>query len=426
MPLPYTYIMQQFSEKIRRDIIRNAKSNSINFLIGENGSGKSLTLSQLTYVLLEHFNADVLAISNCSHTRFPIVKGLRNYSRLLPGQRNAHPSDFIKRLLVSASNKSRWADFERDLKGLMRVFDYLGLDTRIGFAIENRKAANLQRKNNHLFFEEHDQQDADIRESFRLYLSKVIYNIGKSGNDYLYPSHKYLKSILDDPNKTEWIDLRAFQEDYRSEILKSLLSSEFDSTTGLRLSIYARKKYQNEKFLIDSISSGESSLFSTLSFISSNISRNAWILIDEPENSLHPKWQKEYCTNLLNNFHYYEPRIVIATHSPMIVSGGSIEEIAGKIYSPNIDSAHEISRPEGVESLLMEVFGIITPKNHHLSERAQILLDDLSKDKIKINEVNKTIEEWQAMTSEDNQKVFLNDLKHLAERINQKIIKKAS
>ena len=48
---------------------------------------------------------------------------------------------------------------------------------------------------------------------------------------------------------------------------------------------------------------------------------NALILIDEPETSLHPKWQKKYAQYLMDVFGELNIQFVIATHSPYILQG---------------------------------------------------------------------------------------------------------
>jgi len=80
-----------------------------------------------------------------------------------------------------------------------------------------------------------------------------------------------------------------------------------------------------KEFDINGLSSGEKQLFVralTLKMINAN---NSIILIDEPEISLHPKWQqkilKVYETIGENN------QIIIATHSPHIVSSAKPESV---------------------------------------------------------------------------------------------------
>ncbi|MEZ7496815.1 ATP-binding protein [Leeuwenhoekiella aequorea] len=49
--------------------------------------------------------------------------------------------------------------------------------------------------------------------------------------------------------------------------------------------------------------------------------QNGIILIDEPETSLHPKWQRKYIQFLLNTFDGLGIQFIISTHSPYILQG---------------------------------------------------------------------------------------------------------
>ena len=90
------------------------------------------------------------------------------------------------------------------------------------------------------------------------------------------------------------------------------------------ITLYLEK--DGQEISLQNASSGELLLLSTLTFISSYIKRNSIILIDEPENSLHPKWQKDYISLLLkvltdyfkDDFKFFN--IACATHSPFILS----------------------------------------------------------------------------------------------------------
>ena len=73
---------------------------------------------------------------------------------------------------------------------------------------------------------------------------------------------------------------------------------------------------------ISSLSSGQRTLFGHAIVLSSFVEDNCMICIDEPENSLHPEWQLNFmrfisllCPDSL------EGHILIATHSPQIISG---------------------------------------------------------------------------------------------------------
>ncbi|MEQ9911702.1 AAA family ATPase [Pectobacterium polaris] len=73
---------------------------------------------------------------------------------------------------------------------------------------------------------------------------------------------------------------------------------------------------------IVSLSSGQRTLFGHAIVLSGFVEKNCMICIDEPENSLHPEWQLNFmrfisllCPDTL------EAHIIIATHSPQIISG---------------------------------------------------------------------------------------------------------
>lgn len=71
----------------------------------------------------------------------------------------------------------------------------------------------------------------------------------------------------------------------------------------------------------DKMSSGELCIFLMLLRINSEIEDNTIIMIDEPEISLHPAWQKKIIPELQRCFINYKGcHFIIATHSPQVVS----------------------------------------------------------------------------------------------------------
>lgn len=130
------------------------------------------------------------------------------------------------------------------------------------------------------------------------------------------------------------------------------------------------QKESNETILFNEISSGEASQISTLSFISQHISKASIVLIDEPENSLHPKWQREYINNLINNFSYYDASFFLSTHSPFIINkSSSAYEIRDfKVFRKEVDI-------NNIEELLWNYFDIITPENEFLSRHLTDILE---------------------------------------------------
>ncbi len=70
-----------------------------------------------------------------------------------------------------------------------------------------------------------------------------------------------------------------------------------------------------------SFSTGEKQIIFRVGNLLKNLSNldNAIILIDEPETSLHPKWQQRYVKFLLDTFDGLDIQFIIATHSPYIL-----------------------------------------------------------------------------------------------------------
>ena len=130
------------------------------------------------------------------------------------------------------------------------------------------------------------------------------------------------------------------------------------------------------EFDINSLSSGEKQLFlraMTLKMLDIN---NSVVLIDEPEISLHPKWQqkivKVYESIGENN------QIIIATHSPHIVSSVKSESLKLLVKSDEgieVLQGEEINGSYGypVERVLTELMGVETPRDSEVQTMIKTL-----------------------------------------------------
>ena len=131
----------------------------------------------------------------------------------------------------------------------------------------------------------------------------------------------------------------------------------------------------NEQFPLEQASSGEIQLFTTLAFIASHITEQTAILIDEPENSLHPRWQRDYIKQLFDLFPYHKPSVIIATHSPLLVTTAPHAETPWLAYAVEDNAARALDcGDEGMEQVLWEVFRVLTPRSAFLSRHMTDLL----------------------------------------------------
>ena len=137
-----------------------------------------------------------------------------------------------------------------------------------------------------------------------------------------------------------------------------------------------------DKFDINELSSGEKQLFLRTLAIKMLNPENSIILIDEPELSLHPKWQQRivdvYRKIGKNN------QIIIATHSPHILGSVKKENIMlldkddeGKIVIKTGDELYD-SYGQPTDRVLKDIMGLKTtrnPKVFKLLEEAGELVD---------------------------------------------------
>lgn len=112
-----------------------------------------------------------------------------------------------------------------------------------------------------------------------------------------------------------------FSEYYEGHFSRYKMSS-LDDYSELKRHNDAKRKtksqYTAERLPkeINGASNGESAL----SYFSNEIKENALYLLDEPENSLSVKLQREICQFIVDSARFYNCQFIIATHSPILLS----------------------------------------------------------------------------------------------------------
>jgi len=209
---------------------------------------------------------------------------------------------------------------------------------------------------------------------------------------------KYMKVNANAVNNIEesianyYIDL-AEKKDSFSKALKDIQNFISKSLNGLELNfnvskidykikkVYFKKDDSGVEFGIDDLSTGEKTLLSKVLSLFFNQVKNQIILIDEPELSLHPRWQskilKVYEKFAIEN----GCQIVIATHSPHIIASAKNEYLRflKKNKDGNIVVINDIQAYGRDIEWVLEQMGV---KNLRVSEilenftRCQELLND--------------------------------------------------
>lgn len=369
-------------------IIRN-EPGAVTVLIGSNGSGKSRLLRDYCLRLAQN-REQVLAIAPSLYDRFRGIKH-RCFRSLVArrGQRG------VREVLSNALRRAYISD-PQILKNLNRALAYTRFDPSIGIRIAEVAPANLETAVSTLTTAE----ISVIRESLERW--KRL-----SGPDNIVRFH---------------IDSHSFKE---LDVL-SLGALARHETALRRLRVISPIEYflfrSGREIPVLEACSGEITYISSIAFIAANIRPHAAIVVDEPETSMHPTWQSGYVAGLLDLFSYYEPRIVISTHSPIIISGADSAHGALTVYELREGGARLFPNDRfSLEEMYDRLFGLITPKNHHLSKRAITLLNALNARKITLDETLKQLESLKSRSYDERQKETIDKIGALARKVEAEV-----
>lgn len=369
--------------------------SQVNFLVGINGSGKSQFLNSLGQKYLRK-NSNVLAISNTVFDKFNHV----SYKKLSAKA----GKNFLKKTIIDS--------LLNENKKIYNILDYLGYENKLDVLIS--------------FY-------SDFHGDFLMYFTRSIekYNKFKLRNEKDYIDYDFnelealcnqLKEFLYPYNHNEY--LFYFDENIKILPIFRRLYELFSNKRIIKIDFLLSKG--GERFKLNGASSGESHFLAQMLFLSNNLNNNEKniILIDEPEISLHPKWQREYIFKLYDYFYMYNLKIFIATHSPIIISKlqinqkdlyddyiGTIKYKIFKVIDQKLTVIEE-DKDYSIESLYWEVFGILTPDNSFLSRYCIDLLDKYDLKEIDLNEIENKFRELKEASDLEIQRNTLDKIFH--------------
>lgn len=135
-----------------------------------------------------------------------------------------------------------------------------------------------------------------------------------------YVSYQELQSILSNDRYYTIGDM---------SVLEIAFLTFLDELGLIKIEIMCRPESGSIEIPLSLLSSGQQQmvkLFSYLSLVPKSIRKNVLVLFDEPELSLHPKWQLDFPMSLKRIVEIYnikDSHFVIATHSPLIIMRSS-------------------------------------------------------------------------------------------------------
>ena len=229
-----------------------------------------------------------------------------------------------------------------------------------------------------------------------------------------YIATKMISEMFKNKNeKVEDIQRKVFDE--INEIFENLnidVKVEDISQDGRNITLFTNSA--GDKFDINELSSGEKQLFLRTLAIKMLNPENSIILIDEPELSLHPKWQQRivdvYRKIGKNN------QIIIATHSPHILGSVKKENIIlldrsddGKIMIKTDEDLYD-SYGQPTDRVLKDIMGLEStrnPKIFKLLEEAGELID---KDEYESEKFKNKYNELREMLGSKDEDLLLMDM----------------
>ncbi|MCD8386910.1 MAG: ATP-binding protein [Bacteroidales bacterium] len=189
----------------------------------------------------------------------------------------------------------------------------------------------------------------------------------------------------------DYIDKLVFENDLRAqqgyEKVREYIESIFhDSESNVRFEgISAKRKLRfsnstGAEFGTENLSSGERKMLAKLLPIYLGEMQGKVLLFDEPENSLHPAWQRELLPALRRASLENDCQIIIATHSPHIIGGAKGEEIRILMREPDgqIVSNSPDDGPFGweVDSILFYLQGLRQQRTPEVDAKLEKLMDE--------------------------------------------------
>nr|WP_249202325.1 AAA family ATPase [Gluconobacter kondonii] len=370
-------------------------------LVGPNGAGKSRLLLELAEQY--RFDRNVTIICNTPHDRFV---GLRRPKRLSVGRADHSPKSIVKRAVSDA------LDAGSEFYQISSILKHCGYLSRFGFRIDPGPRYGIS------LGDLHDAENTGAPDA-----SRSRHSVPED-DEQLHIALKFLQRH--DPQTPIWIDatetvLRFSQSrEFASVLRREIRLRGWDIIAGV--SVYLQRE-DGVEIEMQHASSGQLALISSLLFLVTNVGRNPLIIIDEPENSLHPNWQREYVEKVLAAMRYRGVSMLIATHAPLVVTGALAN-------APDIVSVYEVrdgiprkldleskNSPNSIEEILWRVFDVVTPANHFVSEQIIAAISRFEKRQIEKEEVLGLVNQLDNESFDQKQKRFFDAIRRLIDKV---------
>ena len=160
----------------------------------------------------------------------------------------------------------------------------------------------------------------------------------------------------------------------------------------------------NKSFSIDNLSEGEKQLILSVGLSLVLNQSDLLFLLDEPDVSLHPKWQQDFITNFTNGLNE-ESMAVITTHSPSLAS-----DLSGKnltlIRKGRVVTKSFKYYGKKIDDILYDYFGLESTRNKDVSRRIEELWNMIQANTYNSNEFITLKEELSKIIGNDDSEIM--------------------
>lgn len=383
---------------------------SVSILVGPNGSGKSSFLRDLA---LDHRNdRNIVIVCNTPHDRFA---GLRGALRISVGKTAGSPRVVVKNA-VAKSLAGSGSEFYQ----ISSILEYCGYQGRFGFRID---PGPLYGKNSR-------EIRSQLQPTFVKKFDDATYLSLAEADGLLGADFEMALAFLQrhDPLKPLWIDASEKILDFsRSQEFVSVLRLEsklrsWNVLHGIR--VYLQPLNDRGAIEMQYASSGQLALISSLLFLITSVGENPIVIIDEPENSLHPNWQREYVDKVLTALSYRNATIIMATHAPLVVTGAlanSLDRVSVFVIRDGVPQRLSIDSSGNslgsIEEILWRAFNVVTPANHFVSEQIVDEVSRFERGEVRKDEVLALIGKMENESFDGRQQSFFAAVKALLDKV---------
>lgn len=324
-------------------------NNNVSVLIGENGLGKTTILESIYNIITSNKNFVEDESSEGCNLKILFTEEELNIVNRFRNRLNRASFKSEEKIIIDKHKINKDIDFKKGIskstlvkEQWFRKIVYLPTDVNFKkYKVETAKKL---------------QSSTDIG---------VILN----SNEMSLSLKEYLVNI----HYKDLEDISIGEKPYRIEKFRKLYNSFFEEKEFLGVKDFEplfKIKATGEIHSVDELSSGEKQIFFRGGSLLQMNLNNSVILIDEPELSLHPEWQQkilDFYKGIGEN-----NQIIIATHSPHIVSSCKKEEVIvlnrvnGKTVVKN-----DVEETYGwtVEQLLLSVFKLKSVRNLEIQQK---------------------------------------------------------